>query len=67
MTHRLGMELAGGDRPQVVVPAGAWQRAQSTGLWTLVGCTVAPAFTFEGFELAPPDWRPGGVVWGDDR
>jgi len=25
----------------------------------LVGCTVAPAFRFEGFELAPPDWAPG--------
>jgi len=21
-------------------------------------CT-APAFTFDGFELAPPDWHPG--------
>jgi uncharacterized protein len=25
----------------------------------LVGCTVAPAFLFEHFELAPPGWEPG--------
>ena len=31
------------------------------GAWTLVGCTVAPAFEFSGFELAPPGWQPGGA------
>lgn len=51
-THVVGMDLAGGERPQVVVPAGAWQSARSLGEWSLVGCTVSPAFTFEGFELA---------------
>ena len=58
--HRLGPDLAMGERPQAVVPAGAWQSARSLGDWTLVGCTVAPAFRFEGFELAPPGWEPGG-------
>ncbi len=57
--HRLGVDVARGDRPQVVVPAGAWQRARTLGSWTLVGCVVSPAFTFEGFELAPPGWEPG--------
>lgn len=57
--HRLGVDLAAGERPQVVVPAGAWQAARSTGAWTLVGCTVVPGFTFAGFELAPPGWEPG--------
>lgn len=56
--HRLGPDLLGGERPQLVVPAGHWQTATSLGAWTLVGCTVAPGFRFEGFELAPPDWRP---------
>lgn len=56
---RLGRDLAAGERPQAVVPAGHWQAARSLGAWTLVGCTVAPAFRFEGFELAPPGWRPG--------
>lgn len=55
---RLGTDLVGGKRPQAVVPAGAWQAAESLGAWTLVGCTVAPGFRFEGFELAPPGWEP---------
>jgi predicted cupin superfamily sugar epimerase len=58
VAHRLGPELAAGQRPQVVVPRHAWQSAESLGAWTLVGCTVAPGFRFEGFEMAPPDWFP---------
>jgi uncharacterized protein len=57
-THVLGNDLAAGARPQIVVPAGAWQSAQSIGAWTLVGCTVAPGFEFAGFEMAPKDWAP---------
>jgi hypothetical protein len=45
-------------RPFALVPKGWWQSAVSLGRWTLVGCTVSPAFDFAGFELAPPDWRP---------
>ena len=56
--HHLGSNLAAGQRPQFVVPEGHWQTATSLGAWTLVGCTVAPGFRFEGFELAPPGWRP---------
>ena len=54
----LGPELAQGQRPQRIVPEGWWQTATSLGAWTLVGCTVSPGFEFEGFEMAPPDWRP---------
>lgn len=54
----LGPAVAAGQHPQVVVPAGHWQTAASLGAWTLVGCTVAPGFTFAGFELAPPGWQP---------
>ncbi len=54
----LGNDLVTGQRPQAVVPPFAWQAAVSTGAWTLVGCTVAPAFTFDGFELAPEGWEP---------
>jgi uncharacterized protein len=57
--HHLGPDLLRGQRPQLVVPAGAWQTAESLGPWTLVGCTVAPGFEFARFELAPPGWRPG--------
>ncbi|MFM8616927.1 MAG: cupin domain-containing protein, partial [Alphaproteobacteria bacterium] len=41
-----------------LVPQGWWQSAVSLGRWSLVGCTVSPAFDFAGFELAPSDWRP---------
>lgn len=50
----LGADLLAGQRPQAVVPAGVWQAARTLGPWTLVGCTVAPPFTFEAFELAGP-------------
>lgn len=50
-TRRLGPDLVDGSRPQLVVPASHWQMAESEGDWTLVGCTVAPAFEFAGFEL----------------
>lgn len=56
--YRLGKDLLAGERPQVVVPRGHWQTAESLGAWTLVGCTVAPGFEFAAFEMAPPDWRP---------
>jgi predicted cupin superfamily sugar epimerase len=54
----LGPNLAAGQRPQAIVPVHAWQAAESLGDWTLVGCTVAPAFEWAGFELAPKDWAP---------
>jgi predicted cupin superfamily sugar epimerase len=57
-TVTLGNDLAAGQAPQAVVPPGAWQSAESLGDWTLVGCTVSPAFEFAGFELAPPGWSP---------
>ena len=57
-TVRLGSALADGERPQAVVPAGAWQSAETCGGWTLVGCTVAPGFEFDGFEMAPSGWAP---------
>ncbi len=58
--HVLGTDLGAGQRPQVVVPAGAWQAAEPTGDFTLVSCTVSPGFEFAGFELAEPAWHPDG-------
>jgi hypothetical protein len=55
----LGSDLAAGERPQAIVPAHAWQAAQSLGDWTFCGCTVAPGFDFANFELAPKGWEPG--------
>jgi len=51
---RLGMDLTAGERPQAFVPGNAWQSARSLGSWTLVGCTVAPGFLFEKFEVLAP-------------
>jgi predicted cupin superfamily sugar epimerase len=57
--HRvLGIDFEAGERPQLIVPPNAWQAARSLGAWTLVGCTVSPAFEFDGFELAPEAWQP---------
>ncbi len=55
----LGSDLQAGQRPQGVVPPGDWQSAQSLGVWTLVGCTVAPGFQFSSFMMAPEGWSPG--------
>ena len=54
----LGPEFAQHQRPQIVVPPHCWQTAASLGRFTLVSCTVSPGFEFDGFEMAPPDWRP---------
>lgn len=56
--RHLGPDLGMGQSAHLLVPRGHWQTAVSLGHWTLVSCVVAPAFRFEGFELAPPDWRP---------
>jgi predicted cupin superfamily sugar epimerase len=67
---KLGANLAAGEQPQAIVPPHTWQSAESTGDWTLVGCTVAPALEYSGFELAPEGWEPdsaGRIGTGTDR
>ncbi len=49
--HRLGRGGDGAAMPVLVVRAGVWQAARSTGGFTLVGCTVAPGFEFEDFRM----------------
>lgn len=58
-TVMLGPDILKGEQPQAIVPAGAWQAAETLGAYTLVGCTVAPGFDFAAFEMAPPGWEPG--------
>jgi predicted cupin superfamily sugar epimerase len=52
----IGVDVAGGDAAQVVVPAGTWQRTRSSASDALVTCVVSPAFDFADFELwaSPP-------------
>jgi uncharacterized protein len=57
-TIKLGPDAGSDETFQGIVPPNAWQEASSLGDWTLVSCIVAPAFQFEGFELAPPGWSP---------
>lgn len=59
-TLRLGGDVLAGEAVQAVVPAGWWQAARPLGGWALASCIVAPGFRFEGFELAPPGFEPGG-------
>jgi uncharacterized protein len=54
----LGPDIAAGEQPQAIVPASVWQAAETLGDWTLCGCTVAPGFMFERFDLAPKDFSP---------
>ena len=52
--RRLGLDVAAGERPQLVIPAGTWfgvELAAAASL-CLFGCTVAPGFEFADFELA---------------
>ena len=56
--YLLGSDIDEAQAPQIVVPAGAWQAARSLGDYTLVGCTVAPGFEFEHFEMAPDGFAP---------
>ena len=55
--YRLGMATVRLDRetPQAVVPAGVWQAAEPVESAVLCGCTVAPGFEFEDFELGSPE------------
>lgn len=59
-TTVLGDDLAAGQRPQAVIPAGVWQTARPLDGWVLLGATVAPAFVYEAWELAPEGWEPTG-------
>ena len=53
-----GPALLKGQQPQLLVPAGCWQKSVPVDGWVLVGCTVCPGFEFDGFELADPGWEP---------
>lgn len=58
---RLGPDLLAGDLAQHVIHPGDWQAAEPVAGgydYTLVSCVVSPGFEFEGFTLAPPEWRP---------
>lgn len=50
----LGADLEQGARPQLLVPGGDWfavEVAGQTADYALVGCTTAPGFEYQDFEL----------------
>jgi uncharacterized protein len=51
---KIGLDLEQGDRPQLLIPKGTWFAAEvdASNSFILVGCTVAPGFDFQDFELA---------------
>jgi uncharacterized protein len=50
----LGQDLAAGQVPQHVIPAGHWQSARpAAAAEVLVSCVVAPGFDFADFSLLP--------------
>ena len=65
-TCRLGPDLGAGESLFALVPRGEWQAAESLGAWSLVACTVSPAFLFQGFEMAAPGWEPAPPVPGHE-
>lgn len=52
ITKKLGLDLEKGEEPQVLVEKGCiFGSAMNEDGFSLVGCMVAPAFTYEDFEL----------------
>ena len=40
------------------VKKNSWFAMKTKGSYSLIGCTVAPAFEFDDLELAPVGWKP---------
>ncbi|MFI9828522.1 cupin domain-containing protein [Streptomyces sp. NPDC051913] len=49
-TAVLGPDVLAGQHVQLTVPAGTWMGGRTLGAWTFFGCTMAPGFTYEGYE-----------------
>jgi predicted cupin superfamily sugar epimerase len=47
----VGLDLAAGELPQLLVPSGVWQRTVPSAHDALVSCMVSPGFDFDDFEL----------------
>ena len=58
ITKKLGHGIADNENLHLVIPAGSWFSMNSEGNYSLIGCTVSPAFDYADFELAPPNWKP---------
>lgn len=54
ITHKLGSDVDNGESFQTTIKAESWfgSRCEDENGYALLGCTVAPGFDFEDFELA---------------
>ena len=53
----LGRNIEHGEYLHYIIKSETWFGMKSTGNWSLIGCTVSPAFDYKDFELAPKDWK----------
>jgi predicted cupin superfamily sugar epimerase len=51
----LGMDLANGERPQVIVPPGTWQATETKGEWSLLGTMMSPPYSDDIITYAEAD------------
>lgn len=54
-TIHLGNDIEAGQHFQAIVPAGCWFASETLGDFSFTGCTVAPGFDFNDFEMATAD------------
>lgn len=59
VTKILGHNIEKDENNHLIIKAGSWFSMKSNGKYSLIGCTVAPAFDYKDFELAPKEWSPG--------
>ena len=58
ITKKLGSDIVNNENIHLVIRAGSWFSMNTEGNYSLIGCTVSPAFEYEDFELAPLNWEP---------
>ena len=59
ISKKLGRNLHKEECLHLVIKANSWFSMKSLGKYSLIGCTVAPAFDYADFDLAPQNWEPG--------
>ncbi len=55
IARRLGLDIAAGERPQMLISAGTVFGAEVDGEWGLCGCVVIPGFEESGLRLVSKD------------
>ena len=56
-TVLLGRNINNKEYLHYIINSETWFGMKSTGNWSLIGCTVSPAFDYKDFELASKDWK----------